>query len=113
MDCRLAFVKDREGGGVEDRGGVSEREEETDRETETDRYRQAGRHKGGVLDCRLPFVKEGGGAEGGSELEGGRDGQRDRQIQTDRQTENFLVTDSNPSSPKLVFVFKRRQLLLI
>ena len=46
------------------------------------------------------------------EEETGRD--RDRQIQAgkqaDRQTENILVTDSNPSSPKLVFVFKRRQL---
>ena len=45
----------------------------------------------------------------------GRD--RVRQIQAgrqaDRQTENILVTDLNPSSPKLVFVFKRRQLLII
>lgn len=42
MDCRLAFIKDREGGGRTE-GGVSEREEETDVETETDRYRQANR----------------------------------------------------------------------
>lgn len=45
------------------------------------------------------------------EEETGRD--RVRQIQADRLTENILVTDSNPSSPKLVFVFKRRQLLII
>ena len=95
MDCRLAFIKDREGGGRTE-GGVSEREEETDVETETDRYRQADRQKGGVLDCRLPFVKEreegGGGAEGGvseKEEETGRD--RDRQIQAGKQADRQRI----------------------
>ena len=54
----VGYPLSRTGGGGGTEGGVSEREEETDVETETDRYRQADRQKGGVLDCRLPFVKE-------------------------------------------------------
>lgn len=44
MDCRLPFIKDREGGGRTE-GGVSEREEETDVETDgqTDTGRQTDR----------------------------------------------------------------------